>query len=530
MDRLGRDIEERMIAAGRPVEEAKAMGLLASEFAGRFAERTNTRPEDALNVQFKRSKWDETKGGEGFDQSTSRQSPDYDSSDPKTWPPSAERDEAIQLDAWTSFEPDGFIEDWPESTEKTEALALQKESDEIEAWIDSFPNEEILRRIYNDDPELNEKYSRVDEIDRHIKKLSRVLEKKKPKGAQRRLTQLIDAEEAAAARELGEEYYQKKRKQSKTAPNARTYFLPDGTSVIEFFETANKSTSFHEFGHHIFNKMLEFSGKEGVDPQMAEDVETILKAAGVTREAFDADKKNARRRAHEFFARGFEKYLGEGKAPTKALRDVFRRIHNWMIEVYHKIANIPGKQLSDEMRGVYDRLFASDGAFGDIYGAEDVRSGEKIPDGMVRTERKSGITVDKKARDTSNDTRMMDLFNSPNVVARRHAKFRPFFSLGKEAVEKQEKMRANWNRAVDAIYGRKGRGGLLKKDQVSLFNETLLAGDALGKVFTSEELQERGFTPEMEKAYRRVRDLYDNAHRLLSAQRNKYHKGDIAYR
>ena len=208
LDRLGRDIEERMIAAGRPVEEAKAMGLLASEFAGRFAERTNTRPEEALNVQFKRSEWDETKGGEGYNQTSPRQSPDYDPSDPKTWPPSAERDEAIQLDAWTSFEPDGFIEDWPESTEKTEALALQKESDEIEAWIDSFPKEEILRRIYNDDPELDRKYSRVDEIDRHIKKLSRVLEKKKPKGAQRRLTQLIDAEEAAAARELGEEYYQ----------------------------------------------------------------------------------------------------------------------------------------------------------------------------------------------------------------------------------------------------------------------------------------------------------------------------------
>ena len=138
--------------------------------------------------------------------------------------------------------------------------------------------------------------------------------------------------------------------------------------------------------------------------------------------------------------------------------------------------------------------------------------------------------MERKVRDTSNDTRMMDLFNSPSVVAKRHGKFRPFFGMAKEAVEKQERMRSNWNRAVDAIYGRKGRGGLLKKDQVSLFNETLLEGDALSRVFTSEELQERGFDTNMTQAYRLVRGLYDNAHRMLSAQRNKYGKEGVAYR
>ena len=164
-----------------------------------------------------------------------------------------------------------------------------------------------------------------------------------------------------------------------TAPNGRTYFLPDGTSVIEFFETANKSTSFHEFGHHVLNKMVEFSGMEGVDPQLAEDVKTILEGAGVSREAFDADTDGAKTKAHEFFARGFETYLSEGKAPTARLRGAFRRIRNWMIEVYNDTAKALGIKLSDEMRGVYDRLFASDGAFGDIYGAEDVKAGTNAP-------------------------------------------------------------------------------------------------------------------------------------------------------
>ena len=130
----------------------------------------------------------------------------------------------------------------------------------------------------------------------------------------------------------------------------------------------------------------------------------------------------------------------------------------------------------------------------------------------------------------SNDIRMIDLFNSPSVVAKRHGKFRPFFGMAKEAVEKQERMRSNWNRAVDAIYGRKGRGGLLSKEQVSLFNKTLLKGDALGKAFSADELRERGFDNSMARAYRLVRGLYDNAHRMLSAQRNKYGKEDVAYR
>ena len=344
-------------------------------------------------------------------------------------------------------------------------------------------------------------------------------------------------EEGAGASDKSKPPVAQKDKGESTAPNGRTYFLPDGTSVIEFFEMANKSTSFHEFGHHILNKMVEFSGMEGVDPQLAEDVKTILEEAGVSREAFDADTDGAKTKAHEFFAREFETYLSEGKAPTARLRDAFRRIRNWMIEVYNDTAKVLGIELSDEMRGVYNRLFASDGAFGDIYGAGDVKAGTNDPaktQGEVQprpktetTKTRGGVEVERQVRDTSNDTRMMDLFNSPNVVAQRHGKFRPFFGMAKEAVEKQERMRSNWNKAVDAIYGKRG---ILKKDQVSLFNEVLLAGDALGKAFTADELRGRGFDDGMVRAYRLVRGLYDNAHRMLSAQRNKYGKEDVAYR
>lgn len=140
--------------------------------------------------------------------------------------------------------------------------------------------------------------------------------------------------------------------------NARLTVQSDGVSLIEFFESANRSTSFHELAHHMFRMIYALSGRDGVDPQLAEDVDTILREAGVTREEFDADTDGARTKAHEFFARGFEVYISEGKAPSKGLRGVFRRLRAWMIEVYRDVVQALGIELSDEMRGVYDRLLA----------------------------------------------------------------------------------------------------------------------------------------------------------------------------
>ena len=601
--RLAKDMEARMIAAGRDVEEAKAMGLLASEFASRFAKRAGIQPAEALNFEMRQGKAQGARGS-GYDQFSVRQSEDYDPGDPKTWPAGQARDEALALEAWQNLENDDEVETWPESPEKARALELQNESRQIDAWIENLSREEFDRRLRDDDPEFVWKNERGVELEKELRSLRRDLRKKKPKGAERRLLQLIEAEEAAAAREAedAQEYYQErpettenirrgqaamekviaeqtdvmdamhrddlgsisflwgepgrgdkfkggwgvshliahrnaqgydgeavarkmveviaqgeitkryaegsadqervnithkgyeahlglfrygqrmtwlitgyevtkkapdvsgegsgssgttlladiprtdeegagafnekspgapsegdgstgatlsgpmrtrpkegagdsdnskppvaqKDKGESTAPNGRTYFLPDGTSVIEFFETANKSTSFHEFGHHILNKMVEFSGLEGVDPQLAEDVKTILEEAGVSREAFDADTNGARTKAHEFFARGFETYLSEGKAPTARLRDAFRRIRNWMIEVYNDTAKALGIKLSDEMRGVYNRLFASDGAFGDIYGAEDVKAGTNAPaqtQEMVTTTTRKGVEI-----------------------------------------------------------------------------------------------------------------------------------------
>jgi hypothetical protein len=61
----------------------------------------------------------------------------------------------------------------------------------------------------------------------------------------------------------------------------------------------------------------------------------------------------------EKVARGFEAYLLEGKAPSIELRDVFRRFKAWLLRVYKK-AEALDVELTDEVRGVFDRLLATD--------------------------------------------------------------------------------------------------------------------------------------------------------------------------
>ena len=86
--------------------------------------------------------------------------------------------------------------------------------------------------------------------------------------------------------------------------NARLTVQSDGMSLIEFFESANKSTSFHELAHHMFRMIYELSGREGVDPQLIEDVNTILREAGRAQQSGRGRPSAEGRRGRGAAARG----------------------------------------------------------------------------------------------------------------------------------------------------------------------------------------------------------------------------------
>lgn len=75
----------------------------------------------------------------------------------------------------------------------------------------------------------------------------------------------------------------------------------------------------------------------------------------------DASKDSAIRRAtHEQFARGFEEYLLEGKAPSVELRNAFATFARWLGQIYGRLRGQLNVNLDDEVREIMDRLLATE--------------------------------------------------------------------------------------------------------------------------------------------------------------------------
>ena len=140
-------------------------------------------------------------------------------------------------------------------------------------------------------------------------------------------------------------------------------------NLIALLKNADASTFVHELGHFFLETNTHIARDLTAKPaenlteqerQFLSDVQTTLDWFGVKDlAAWDAMSLNEQRENHEKWARGFEAYLYEGKAPSEELRGVFRRFRSWLKQVYQSLKNL-NVELTDEVRSVFDRMFASD--------------------------------------------------------------------------------------------------------------------------------------------------------------------------
>ena len=127
-------------------------------------------------------------------------------------------------------------------------------------------------------------------------------------------------------------------------------FGAGGEFNIALLEQANLSTFLHETGHYY----LEVLGTLATEsPTLAQDYATILKEIGAQ------PGKSITREQHERFANLLLDYFKEGKAPAASLRAAFSRFRAWLLALYHT-ATASDINLSDEVRGVFDRMFATE--------------------------------------------------------------------------------------------------------------------------------------------------------------------------
>jgi hypothetical protein len=130
-------------------------------------------------------------------------------------------------------------------------------------------------------------------------------------------------------------------------------FGADRKVRIGILEKADLSTFIHETGHFYLEVLMDLAERADASPQIKADAETLMKWFGVKSRAEIGVKQ------HEEFARANEAYLMEGKAPSSELRSIFQRVRAWMTLVYRTLTNL-NVRLNDDVRGVFDRIYATD--------------------------------------------------------------------------------------------------------------------------------------------------------------------------
>lgn len=147
--------------------------------------------------------------------------------------------------------------------------------------------------------------------------------------------------------------------------SARATFTP-ATLELALLEKADLSSFLHELGHFYFEVLADIASQPGAPQQIVDDMNALLRAAKFEGTAAEwlAQPVDTRRDAHEMVAESFEQYLFDGKAPSLELQGLFNRLRAWMVNVYRTLQEFlqtnRNANLSNEVRGVFDRMLATD--------------------------------------------------------------------------------------------------------------------------------------------------------------------------
>jgi len=146
--------------------------------------------------------------------------------------------------------------------------------------------------------------------------------------------------------------------------------ITQSPSVITLFEKANLSTLLHELGHFQLEVLANLAARPNAPTSIVADMNAVLRwfDEWFTLDQWRAMTVEEKRPYHERFARGFEAYLFEGKAPTPELKTLFQRFAAWMRRVYQNITRL-NVDVSPEVKAVFDRMLASEQAIAEAQAA-----------------------------------------------------------------------------------------------------------------------------------------------------------------
>lgn len=142
-------------------------------------------------------------------------------------------------------------------------------------------------------------------------------------------------------------------------------------AVITLFERSDLSTLIHETGHLFLDELQKNAEAENAPADVVADWQTV-KQWFESQNAPVADGV-VPREAHELWARGFERYAMEGKAPSSALQRAFAAFRSWLLRIYAVVENLRAP-ITPEVREVMDRLLATQDAIDAYRQQQNIRS------------------------------------------------------------------------------------------------------------------------------------------------------------
>lgn len=123
--------------------------------------------------------------------------------------------------------------------------------------------------------------------------------------------------------------------------------------IVDQFTGKPIATFFDANEADVFLEQYAAGLRNNVPQQVKHDYNAVLAFMGA---ATWADVTEA---MEEKYARGFEKYLLEGNAPSVALISTFGRIKSWLFKIYRGGKDLDA-EIDDTLRGVFDRMLATD--------------------------------------------------------------------------------------------------------------------------------------------------------------------------
>lgn len=234
-------------------------------------------------------------------------------------------------------------------------------------------------------------------------------------------------------------------KTEKLAKQLNLYFQKGGkykggyspeSNAIHLFAAADQSTMVHEAAHFYLTTLLNLEQAGVKNKQLMSDLKTIRDWAGYSYEKMaeykgttlekefqqmeqdiiDGKEGAEERFLQERFARGFERYLQEGKAPTKELRGVFRRFKKTLMDIYRSIKIVNGRKaffnnlepikISPEMKHIFDAMLATEDEINAWSAEQKVMEMDKVGLDFTKTEKENYDNWKSNLKDTIHEKAM----------------------------------------------------------------------------------------------------------------------------